>query len=104
MTTSTQTSGVLNHLVLSAVDKLPEIVLRAFQQVQRRSKCKAKKLVVGAAMLTIRLKWPDLVLANMQKNLATSNIGVNDQAAGGNAVQDRRTQIDSYERYTRDMP
>jgi lysophospholipase L1-like esterase len=31
-------------------------------------------------------RWPDLVLARMQKNAATKNIGVVNQAAGGNRV------------------
>ncbi|KAK6981056.1 extracellular GDSL-like lipase/acylhydrolase [Favolaschia claudopus] len=31
-------------------------------------------------------RWPDLVLARMQKNSATSNISVNNQAAGGNRI------------------
>lgn len=48
------------------------------------------------------LRWPDLVLANMQKNAPTSNIGVNNQAAGGNCVLSGGLGPTLLSRYTRD--
>ncbi|PPQ70170.1 hypothetical protein CVT25_011767 [Psilocybe cyanescens] len=42
--------------------------------------------IVGDTLPNSSKRWPDLVLAKMQKNAATSNIAVVNQAAGGNRI------------------